>query len=113
MDIQREVARQIGSDMQAIGPERLFRIPTPENTVEHNGERVSAAWFVEWLEMAREEGKQFAKPAAYTAGNLLACPAIQKLLEGAPEGQQDNTAYTLALVYRAGRAAVCPRLCEL
>ncbi|MCT4787142.1 primase C-terminal domain-containing protein [Exiguobacterium aestuarii] len=98
--VQRMIAEEMNADLQAIGAERWFRLPTEENTVFRSGERVSFDDLCDWL--TEQQGNQSKKgKVALGSTDLLSHPAILKLLEGVEEGQRDNTCYTLALAYKA------------
>lgn len=99
--VQRMMATAIGGDVQAIGAERWFRMPTEANTVFYSNNRVSfddlCAWFQEEQEAIVTANKQ----VCFDVSNLMYHPAILKLLEGVSEGQRDNSCYTLALAMKA------------
>ena len=98
--VQRMIAEEMNADLQAIGAERWFRLPTEENTVFRSGERVSFDDLCDWL---TEQQENQSKKGNVTLGStdLLSHPAILKLLQGVEEGQRDNTCYTLALACKA------------
>ena len=48
----------VKGDANAIGPERLFRLPTDENTVFHSQERVSFDDLCEWFQLVQEQDQQ-------------------------------------------------------
>ena len=98
--VQRMIAEEMNADVQAIGAERWFRLPTEENTVFRSGERVSFDDLCDWL--TEQQANQSKKGnVALGSTDLFSHPAILKLLEGVEEGQRDNTCYTLALAYKA------------
>lgn len=98
--VQRMIAEEMNADVQAIGAERWFRLPTEENTVFRSGERVSFDDLCDWL-TEQQENQSKKGNVALGSTDLLSHPAILKLLEGVEEGQRDNTCYTLALAYKA------------
>ena len=98
--VQRMIAEEMNADLQAIGAERWFRLPTEENTIFRSGERVSFDDLCDWL-TEQQENKSKKGNVALGSTDLLSHPAILKLLEGVEEGQRDNTCYTLALAYKA------------
>ncbi|QSF42291.1 primase C-terminal domain-containing protein [Priestia megaterium] len=103
--IQTCMAEMIHGDVHAIGPERLFRLPTDENTVFHSQERVSFDELCEWFQLVQEQDRQdvhtYKKGFCKGYETLLTHPAVQKILEGVNKGQRDTACYTLALAYKA------------
>ncbi len=103
--IQTCIAEMLKGDVNAIGPERLFRLPTDENTVFHSQERVSFDDLCEWFQLVQEQDQQgvhtYKKGFCKGYESLLQHPAVQKILEGVHEGQRDTACYTLALAYKA------------
>lgn len=103
--IQTCIAEMLKGDANAIGPERLFRLPTDENTVFHSQERVSFDDLCEWFQLVQEQDQQdvhtYKKGFCKGYETLLKHPAVQKILEGVHEGQRDTACYTLALAYKA------------
>lgn len=103
--IQTCMAEMLKGDVNAIGPERLFRLPTEENTVFHSQERVSFDDLCEWFQLVQEQDQQgvhtYKKGFCKGYETLLQHPAVQKILEGVHEGQRDTACYTLALAYKA------------
>lgn len=103
--IQTCMAEMIHGDVHAVGPERLFRLPTDENTVFHSQTRVSFDELCEWFQLVQEQDQQdvhtYKKGFCKGYESLLKHPAVQKILEGVNEGQRDTACYTLALAYKA------------
>ncbi|MGE1115673.1 primase C-terminal domain-containing protein [Priestia megaterium] len=103
--IQTCIAEMLKGDVNAIGPERLFRLPTDENTVFHSQERVSFDELCEWFQLVQEQDQQdvhtYKKGFCKGYESLLKHPAVQKILEGVNKGQRDTACYTLALAYKA------------
>lgn len=103
--IQTCIAEMIHGDVHAVGPERLFRLPTDENTVFHSQERVSFDELCEWFQLVQEQDQKdvhtYKKGFCKGYETLLQHPAVQKILEGVHEGQRDTACYTLALAYKA------------
>ncbi|MDQ0808230.1 primase C-terminal domain-containing protein [Priestia megaterium] len=103
--IQTCIAEMLKGDINAIGPERLFRLPTDENTVFHSQERVSFDDLCEWFQLVQEQDQQdvhtYKKGFCKGYESLLQHPAVQKILEGVTKGQRDTACYTLALAYKA------------
>ncbi|MEM4997279.1 primase C-terminal domain-containing protein [Priestia sp. SB1] len=103
--IQICIAEMLKGDANAIGPERLFRLPTDENTVFHSQERVSFDDLCEWFQLIQEQDQQdvhtYKKGFCKGYESLLKHPAVQKILEGVNKGQRDTACYTLALAYKA------------
>lgn len=99
--VQRMIAEEMNADLQAIGAERWFRLPTEENTIFRSGERVSFDDLCDWLNDQQEIHSNTKKHITLGSSDLMNSPAILKLLEGVEEGQRDNTCYTLALAYKA------------
>lgn len=103
--IQTCMAEMLKGDVHAIGPERLFRLPTDENTVFHSQERVSFDDLCEWFQLVQEQDQQdvhtYNKGFCKGYESLLQHPAVQKILEGVHQGQRDTACYTLALAYKA------------
>lgn len=98
--VQRMIAEEMNADIQAIGAERWFRLPTEENTVFRSAERVSFDDLCDWLSEQQDNQSKIGN-VSLGSTDLLSHPAILKLLEGVEEGQRDNTCYTLALAYKA------------
>lgn len=99
--VQRAIAEAVQGDPQAVGAERWFRMPTDQNTLYKNNERVSFDDLCDWLSIYQEETKEKRLAVCVDTSNLVHHPAIQKLLQGVSEGQRDNTCYTLALAFKA------------
>jgi Primase C terminal 1 (PriCT-1) len=103
--IQTCMAEMIHGDVHAVGPERLFRLPTDENTVFHSQERVSFDELCEWFQLVQEQDQvdvhTYKKGFCKGYESLLKHPAVQKILEGVNKGQRDTACYTLALAYKA------------
>jgi hypothetical protein len=103
--IQSSIAEAMHGDLQAVGAERWFRMPTVQNTVYQSERRVSFDELCDWLAIYQEELSEERKATCVGAcvgiEGLLRDPAILKLLEGVSEGQRDNTCYTLALAFKA------------
>ncbi len=103
--IQTCIAEMLKGDINAIGPERLFRLPTEENTVFHSQERVSFDDLCEWFQLVQEQDQQdvhtYKKGFCKGYETLLQHPAVLKILEGVNKGQRDMACYTLALAYKA------------
>lgn len=103
--IQTCMAELLKGDVNAVGPERLFRLPTEENTVFHSQERVSFDDLCEWFQLVQEQDQvdvhTYKKGFCKGYESLLKHPAVQKILEGVNKGQRDTACYTLALAYKA------------
>ncbi|MGE7717506.1 primase C-terminal domain-containing protein [Priestia megaterium] len=101
--IQTCMAEMLKGDVNAIGPERLFRLPTDENMVFYSQERVSFDDLCEWFQLVQEQQDVHTYKKGFCKGyeSLLQHPAVQKILEGVYEGQRDTACYTLALAYKA------------
>lgn len=99
--IQMSIAEALNGDLQAVGAERWFRMPTESNIVYQTDSRISFDNLCDWLSIYQEEKAEERKVACVGVDGLLQHPAIKKLLEGVSEGQRDNTCYTLALAYKA------------
>ncbi|MFE7083850.1 primase C-terminal domain-containing protein [Priestia megaterium] len=103
--VQTCIAEMLKGDVNAIGPERLFRLPTEENTVFHSQTRISFDELCEWFQLVQEQDQQdvhtYKKGFCKGYESLLKHPAVQKILEGVNEGQRDTACYTLALAYKA------------
>ncbi|NGY93888.1 hypothetical protein F3K44_31485 [Bacillus megaterium] len=103
--IQTCMAEMIHGDVHAVGPERLFRLPTDENTVFHSQNRVSFDTLCEWFQLVQEQNQvdvhTYKKGFCKGYENLLKHPAVLKILEGVTKGQRDMACYTLALAYKA------------
>ncbi|MRX56576.1 hypothetical protein GJU41_21750 [Bacillus idriensis] len=103
--VQASIAEVMGGDIQAVGAERWFRMPTEANTLFHSDNRVSFDDLCDWLsiyhEERREELLKERKSVCIGSGGLLGHAAIKRLLEGVSKGQRDNTCYTLALAFKA------------
>ncbi|MGG0494825.1 primase C-terminal domain-containing protein [Priestia megaterium] len=103
--IQACIAEMIRGDVHAVGPERLFRLPTDENTVFHSQNRVSFDTLCEWFQLVQEQDQvdvhTYKKGFCKGYENLLKHPAVLKILEGVNKGQRDMACYTLALAYKA------------
>jgi hypothetical protein len=103
--VQVAIAEVLNGDLQAVGAERWFRMPTDKNTLYQSDNRVSFDELCDWLAIHQEELKEerLNKQKAICVGatGLLRHAAIQKLLQGVSKGQRDNTCYTLALAFKA------------
>jgi len=103
--IQKRVAEAIQGDLNAIGAERLFRLPSDVNTVYQSDNRVSFDDLCEWFQLVQEEDQEavstFKKGFCKGYEALLKHPAVKKILEGVGQGQRDTACYTLALAYKA------------
>ncbi|MFS0728372.1 primase C-terminal domain-containing protein [Paenibacillus sp. 1P07SE] len=99
--IQLAMAEAIGADRAAIGAERFFRMPTPQNIRFDSGRKTSFQVLNDWysLEYAGYSEKR-AQGRLGARQGLLEHPAVRKLLEGAEIGKRDNTCYTLALAFK-------------
>lgn len=103
--IQTCMAEMLKGDVNAIGPERLFRLPNDENIVFHSQECVSFDELCEWFQLVQEQDQvdihTYKKGFCKGYESLLKHPAVQKILEGVNKGQRDTACYTLALAYKA------------
>jgi len=98
--IQQAIAEELSGDLQAVGAERWFRLPTPQNTVHRSAERVSFDALCDWYSERTEELLHQRK-VMVRKQDLMQHPAIQSLLKGVEQGRRDNTCYTLALAFKA------------
>ncbi|OHR74069.1 primase C-terminal domain-containing protein [Bacillus sp. UMB0893] len=103
--VQLAIAEVLSGDIQAVGAERWFRMPTAANTLYQSDNRVSFDVLCDWLAIYHEERKEELlkerKSVCIGSGGLLGHAAIKRLLEGVSRGQRDNTCYTLALAFKA------------
>lgn len=99
--VQRMMTAAIGGDVQAIGAERWFRMPTEDNTVFYSNNRVSFDDLCTWFQEEQEAMVTAKRQVCFDVSNLMNHPAIEKLLQGVSEGQRDNSCYTLALAMKA------------
>ncbi|WP_214772612.1 MULTISPECIES: primase C-terminal domain-containing protein [Exiguobacterium] len=98
--IQQAIAEELSGDLQAVGAERWFRLPTPQNTVHRSAERVSFDALCNWYSERNEELLHQRK-VMVRKQDMMQHPAIQSLLQGVEQGRRDNTCYTLALAFKA------------
>lgn len=98
--IQQAIAEELSGDLQAVGAERWFRLPTSQNTVHRSAERVSFDALCDWYSERNEELLHQRK-VMVRKQDLMQHPAIQSLLQGVEQGRRDNTCYTLALAFKA------------
>jgi len=98
--IQQAIAEELSGDLQAVGAERWFRLPTPQNTVHRSAERVSFDALCDWYS-ERSEELLHQRKVMVRKQDLMQHPAIQSLLLGVEQGRRDNTCYTLALAFKA------------
>lgn len=98
--IQQAIAEELTGDLQAVGAERWFRLPTPQNTVHRTEERVSFKALCDWYS-ERSEELSHQRKVMVRKQDLMQHPAIQSLLQGVEQGRRDNTCYTLALAFKA------------
>lgn len=102
--LQRTIAEAIGADLQAIGAERFFRIPTENNIIFQTDSTVSFDDLNDWYWINRVESRSSHSRAAGHADlngrGILKHPAFQALLQGVQVGARDQTAYTLALAFK-------------
>ncbi|AOZ94940.1 primase C-terminal domain-containing protein [Paenibacillus crassostreae] len=99
--IQVAMCDAIGADRQAVGAGRFFRIPTSQNTIYRTDTRVSFDELNNWYWINHENESNQPRASLQSNQGLLSHSAVQKLLTGAEIGKRDNTAYTLALVFKA------------
>jgi len=103
--IQKAIAREIGADLNAIGAERVFRIPTIRNIVFQSDFNVSFEEMNDWYWInhseLHEQPRMAGKWLKRKGQTLLDHPAFQVILKGVQEGSRDKAAYTLALAYKA------------
>ncbi|MEK5645955.1 hypothetical protein BK138_34440 [Paenibacillus rhizosphaerae] len=99
--LQVAMSEAIGGDRQAVGAGRFFRMPTAQNTIYRTDRRVSFDELNDWYWLNQDQINESNRVSLRARQNLLSQPAVQKLLEGAEVGKRDNTAYTLALVFKA------------
>ncbi|WP_213429162.1 MULTISPECIES: primase C-terminal domain-containing protein [Paenibacillus] len=97
--LQLAMASALGGDRNAIGPERLFRIPTADNIIYSTLNRVSFRQLIDWYDINHDRAPESSKVVRYSQG-LLQHAAVRKLLQGVDKGKRDNACYTLALVYK-------------
>lgn len=98
--IQQAIAEELSGDLQAVGAERWFRLPTPQNTVHCSAERVSFDALCDWYS-ERSEELLHQRKVMVRKQDMMQHPAIQSLLQGVEQGRRDNTCYTLALAFKA------------
>lgn len=96
----RSVAAAADGDLAAAAPERYLRIPYC--LVYFNPAVYTLQDFSTW----RDENFEVATSASGETGALVTTgildhPAVRKLLEGVEKGRRDNTAFTLALAFKA------------
>lgn len=103
--IQKKMSEQLGADLEALGPERYYRLPKANNTIFQSDIRPSFDDFCDWFTLAveeeEEERKDYKKGFCTVGKHVLKHPAILKLLKGTQEGQRDATCFTLALAYKS------------
>jgi len=98
--IQQAIAEELSGDLQAVGAERWFRLPTSQNTVHRSAERVSFDALCDWYS-ERSEELLHQRKVMVRKQDLMQHPAIQSLLQGVEQGRRDNTCYTLALAFKS------------
>lgn len=102
--LQRTIAEAIGADLQAIGAERFFRIPTENNIIFQTDSTVSFDDLNDWYWINRGEScpshSRAVGHAYLNVRGILKHPAFQALLQGVQVGARDQTAYTLALAFK-------------
>lgn len=98
--IQQAIAEELSGDLQAVGAERWFRLPTSQNTLHRSTERVSFDALCDWYS-ERSEDLLHQRKVMVRKQDLMQHPAIQSLLQGVEQGRRDNTCYTLALAFKA------------
>jgi len=98
--IQQAIAEELSGDLQAVGAERWFRLPTPQNTVHRSAERVSFDALCDWYS-ERSEELLHQRKVMVRKKDMMQHPAIRSLLQGVEQGRRDNTCYTLALAFKA------------
>ncbi|MEG6617622.1 primase C-terminal domain-containing protein [Peptococcaceae bacterium 1198_IL3148] len=100
-DITKTIAYYLGADDNALTAERYFRVPkdvqffSKENSYDFET-------LINWLatkDVPATAEKNYGQLKFISKG-ILNHPAIRKLLKGVEEGKRDNTAFTLALVYK-------------
>lgn len=98
--IQQAIAEELSGDLQAVGAERWFRLPTPQNTIHRSSERISFDALCDWYS-ERSEELLHQRKVMVRKQDMMQHPAIQSLLQGVEQGRRDNTCYTLALAFKA------------
>lgn len=102
--LQRTMAEAIGADLQAIGAERFFRIPTENNIIFQTDSTVSFDALNDWYWInhvdSRTSYSRASGHADLSGRGMLKHPAFQALLQGVQVGARDQTAYTLALAFK-------------
>lgn len=113
--LQRSMAEAIGSDLHAIGAERLFRIPNQQNIVFESDSRPSFGDLNDWYAMNVPKEREYTRSSRVYLGKqgLLQHPAFVRLLDGVEAGSRDCTAYTLALAYKVEGYAAADAEAEL
>ncbi|RPF49617.1 primase-like protein [Thermodesulfitimonas autotrophica] len=93
--VLRALAEAFGADVKAATPEHFLKIPR----VILRFERVE--YELRDFLVLLDDGYPTAAPGGRVAiQNILSHPAVQKLLEGVPEGVRNNTCFTLARAHR-------------
>lgn len=89
--LQASMAAELGADPQAVGGERLWRMPTSANVIYSNRKKYKLSTFRSW----RDENRPSDMPGQGTGGKvyaftkgLLRHPAIKELLQGVQRGQK-------------------------
>lgn len=101
--IMRHIAIELGADLAAVGANRIFRTPTQENLIYFNPVKYDFDLFKDWREINFPfDPKKSGRIDIHT--DIMSHPALRYLLESpCPEGQRDQTAFTLALAMKASK----------
>jgi len=95
----RSVARAADGDPNAATPERFMRIP--RRCLYFNPVEYELQDFLACLDNERLEEGSLPASGRVITGDILDHPSVRFLLQGVEEGKRDNTAFTLALTYKA------------
>ena len=101
--LQESVAREIGGDVNAVGAERLWRMPSTEAVIFSSQKKHKLSVFRKWRDENRPQdilgvapagGKVFAFPAG-----LLRQAGVKKVLQGVEKGQRNDACFSLAVCH--------------
>lgn len=100
--LQSSLAAELSADQAAIGPERLWRLPTCNNVIYSNSKKYKLSLFRKWRDENRPEDipgqQQKGQVYAFTRG-LLLHPGIKQLMQGVSQGQRNEACFALAVAH--------------
>lgn len=99
--IMHHIAMDLGSDLAAVGANRIFRTPTEDNLIYFEPDhRYDFDIFVDWREINYPYSSK--ENVHIQTGDVISHPALQYLLQAkCPIGKRDQVAFNLVLAMKA------------